>query len=805
MSRSDLRKTAAEMNGLNSVSIHAMLGKRVATAIVLSGGLLMSASAPAQDMKPATQARAEKSAVLVFTALSRSAKGDTPQGSGSGFFINSTGLCVTNNHVVDPTHSMVDERERQAWSYQNGTLTFTVVTESGTDNQQTYECNMLYQTRTGDQALMQCLDKDGQKLKTPNFLRLLPESRLRKDMKVWALGFPGGDSQRSSNDREKHARVTVTKGNVLDVPRSPGGRLRIIYTDVTANRGNSGGPMVDIDGMLLGAVTLKSKPEDREDTGGSNYSALSPNTITREMLWNAYTLKKIPDGTDFTPFIKLLTNDQGRIDIPEFRRQRDQDVMFYPNGDRIYGTIATNSLRWESPIGALDVPTEAIAYVMKTDEGASLFLEGGNRIVSTLGDYKFKFKPQGGAEAEHALGDVAAVGFKSKGRRVQPVDGKVVVFDSDLSHLVLADVQGTVNFASSVGPITIGLEDIVRLEMAPEGDKQVVLLTDDRRLTGRFGPEAFTAKIAAVGTPIKFSLEKVSHAIVEVLRLQGDSAAGLDLVGVLSGADSDIVRIARLLEFGDAKMARAKLIEVAPPDTLKNLPARRREQVNLLDSVASLREGQYEKSKKSLRTITKSEDGNISAFASAYGEVLKKYDTQYDGKPLSDRSVFVKAGRWLADEYLRAVRESIAEVKRFSGERRADYTNTMNTVRKYESNMGVAAVFAGTDADDETVRLWKLAIDATFKEIARIEKALQEGEESGNRRQPGRAPGGKPPLNPREIQELRTYREEAQKTLEPIAIKYFQEYGFRIEDQDIQVLKERKHKESGKNAEDEGP
>jgi S1-C subfamily serine protease len=756
-----------------------------------AGSLWLASRASAQDMKPATLERVKKATVMVFTAESRSSKGDTQLGSGSGFFINSTGLCVTNNHVIDPTHGMLDERQRQAWYYEHGTLTFTVVVDAGADDEQTYECNSLYQSRTGDQALLQCMDKEGKRLRTPNYLRFLPESRLRTDMKAWALGFPGGDSQRSAGVGDKHPAVTVTRGNVLDLRFSPGGRLLIIYTDVTANRGNSGGPMVDIDGFLLGAVTLKDKPEDREDTGGANYSALSPNTLTRDMLRYAFTLKKIPDGTDFTPFIEILINDEGRIDIPEYRRQRDQDVMFYNNGDRIYGEVGTSSVKWDSPLGTVDIPTDAIAYVMKTDEGASVFLEGGNRLVSTQSDYKFKFKPRGGSETEHALSDVAAVGFKTKGRRIESVKGKVVVFDSDLSHLVLSDVQGGLKFSSSAGPISLNLEDILRIETTLEGDKQILTLNDDRRLTGKFGPEPIKARIAAVGTPITFSLENVSNATVETRRLSGDSAGGLDLPGVLSKADADVRRVARLLEFGDVKTARLRLTEMGSPETLRSLTTSRRDQVTLLDAVASLQEGQYEKAKKSFRAVAKSSDPNIAAYASACSDVLKKYDTQFDGKSLSDRAVFTAAGTALARDYVRDVRTAIRDARRYTGERRADYTNTINLMRRHEPNMNVAAVFVGPEADDELIRLIKLVIDASLREIGRLEQAIQESEEGGR----GGARGGATAAvrrTPREIQEMRQQREDAMKALEPLGLRYYRDYGFRIEDQDIQALREQR-------------
>ena len=85
-------------------------------------------------------------------------------------------------------------------------------------------------------------------------------------MRIWAFGFPGGESQRTTRDRAPV--VSVTKGHVLKVPRSPAGRIPMIYTDVLARPGNSGGPTVNADGWLVGVVTRLAEEKDRISIGG---------------------------------------------------------------------------------------------------------------------------------------------------------------------------------------------------------------------------------------------------------------------------------------------------------------------------------------------------------------------------------------------------------------------------------------------------------------------------------------------------------------------------------------------------------
>ena len=236
---------------------------RVAAGLV--AGALTVAPVRGDDMKPETLERMKHATVYVKTFLSERSQSDKLQGTGSGFFINNSGLLITNNHVVDPVH-MKSPEEKHKFHYSGGKLSWKVVVDSGGADEKPYKAVVLYQNETADQAVLQTYDEADGMLRTPNYMRLLPESRLQKGMKVWGLGFPGGDRQ--ARDGEK-PEIQDESGNILSFPRTPGGRLRMVYTDVLARPGNSGGPMVDQDGFLVGTVTLMTAPEGREDTGGA--------------------------------------------------------------------------------------------------------------------------------------------------------------------------------------------------------------------------------------------------------------------------------------------------------------------------------------------------------------------------------------------------------------------------------------------------------------------------------------------------------------------------------------------------------
>ncbi|MFJ3463972.1 DegQ family serine endoprotease [Achromobacter spanius] len=135
-----------------------------------------------------------------------------PRGVGSGFFVSADGYILTNNHVVvDATDiyvTLTDGREFKA----------KVI---GTDE------------RT-DVALIKIEAKD----MTP--LVIGDPKKLKKGQWVLAIGSPFGlDS-------------TVTSGIVSAIGRDTGEYLPFIQTDVAVNPGNSGGPLINLDGEVVG-------------------------------------------------------------------------------------------------------------------------------------------------------------------------------------------------------------------------------------------------------------------------------------------------------------------------------------------------------------------------------------------------------------------------------------------------------------------------------------------------------------------------------------------------------------------------
>jgi hypothetical protein len=100
-------------------------------------------------------------------------------------------------------------------------------------------------------------------------------------------------------------------------------------------------------------------------------------------------------------------------------------------------------------------------------------------------------------------------------------------------------------------------------------------------------------------------------------------------------------------------------------------------------------------------------------------EVLKRYPDGYGGRPVSDPEVLQEAGLALGGELIERARETLKDRSQVEG-KRGEYHKFMNAIGKHEKAMQAAAVFAGPDADDVLIELWKFALDLCENEYQRL-------------------------------------------------------------------------------------
>ncbi len=156
------------------------------------------------------------------------------QSLGSGFIVSADGYVVTNNHVVSPDQRAELEE-------------VTVTMPDGTE----YPAEVVGRDPQSDLAVL----KISRREPFP-FVNFGDSSQARVGDWVIAIGNPFG------------LGGTVTSGIVSAVLRStgmaPGPYDRYIQTDASINRGNSGGPLFDMQGNVIGINNAIFSP-----TGGS--------------------------------------------------------------------------------------------------------------------------------------------------------------------------------------------------------------------------------------------------------------------------------------------------------------------------------------------------------------------------------------------------------------------------------------------------------------------------------------------------------------------------------------------------------
>lgn len=144
------------------------------------------------------------------------------QSLGSGFLISADGIVVTNNHVINPP----DTRAKLE--------SITVTLADGTE----YEADVVGSDAASDLAVLKIRSN-----KTFPFVKFGDSAATRVGDWVVAIGNPFG------------LGGTVTAGIISAVYRNTGqggAYDRYLQTDASINRGNSGGPLFDMRGNVIG-------------------------------------------------------------------------------------------------------------------------------------------------------------------------------------------------------------------------------------------------------------------------------------------------------------------------------------------------------------------------------------------------------------------------------------------------------------------------------------------------------------------------------------------------------------------------
>lgn len=290
---------------------------------------------------------------------------------GSGFVVDSDGHILTNAHVVD------------------GAARLTAVFDDGAR----LAARVVGTDPMRDIALLKVEPRSLQ-------LTVLPlVTRTREGEEVVALGYPLGGGN-----------LTVTKGIVSALVTR--GSLAYIQTDAALNPGNSGGPLLNLSGEVVGMSTAVLRENDGEETEGIGFAiksdTLRPSlALLKTGLYPAPTpsrttsILSTPTPTPRAPSSTLYGPSSGSIDITYedmgveygfFDSNTDADDFIASATFKIPNIENTDS--WAA--GFLIRATTDIQFTRGVD------LKGHTIIIGLSGNWAHNFLLEGSEEWETA-------------------------------------------------------------------------------------------------------------------------------------------------------------------------------------------------------------------------------------------------------------------------------------------------------------------------------------------------------------------------------------------------------------------
>lgn len=214
--------------------------------------------------------------------------GDVEWSGGSGFFIgaqeSNPSYIVTNCHVVD---SYVKANEGETFLYNTGQYynnRYPILIGAPS-----CELRIYYDKNDYDTASVDCygdaskVDLAVLKLQKPTnkrkALMLMTPEESWVGSTVYTIGYPGNaDNQFTSNSKYGIEDATVHKGSITKFVANDKGVDRIAI-DAVVQHGNSGGPLVNEDGFVLGINTNVESKSPYEGQVEADYYAINTSEI----------------------------------------------------------------------------------------------------------------------------------------------------------------------------------------------------------------------------------------------------------------------------------------------------------------------------------------------------------------------------------------------------------------------------------------------------------------------------------------------------------------------------------------------
>ena len=188
--------------------------------------VVLAAPAWVLAITPEAVERTKKATALVELRIAPDKKA-----FGSAFCIDASGMFITNAHVVGDADA--------------GTKINLILSPGETD-QKVVEAKVLKSDRDLDLAVLQIVPPRGLSV-----LEMGDAATLKETAEVTAFGYPFGSALAIGTDT--YPSVSVNTGHVTSL-RKAMGVLELVQVDAALNPGNSGGPVLDSSGRVIGIV-----------------------------------------------------------------------------------------------------------------------------------------------------------------------------------------------------------------------------------------------------------------------------------------------------------------------------------------------------------------------------------------------------------------------------------------------------------------------------------------------------------------------------------------------------------------------
>jgi len=151
-------------------------------------------------------------------------------GFGTAFCIDGSGLFATDAHVVLPMEGRIQ-----------------LVIHPGEKDQQVVNAHVVGADSSTDLAVIQA-----ENAANLTALSLGDSDKLFPTQEVTAFGYPFGDEL--TVEKNAYPSISVNLGKVTSLRKKENGELYLVQIDAAVNPGNSGGPIIDDEGKVMGLV-----------------------------------------------------------------------------------------------------------------------------------------------------------------------------------------------------------------------------------------------------------------------------------------------------------------------------------------------------------------------------------------------------------------------------------------------------------------------------------------------------------------------------------------------------------------------